>query len=863
MRRSKQHNTEEVAHPSNLSDARIDASAVSAADLLRILKLPPPPAGSPTVVFHRLSLHRAARKTRGVDQYALLRLCDALMETPDTGATTRLDDAEWHLGINSYTLDTVHDAINNISFFSDIAMVKDPMTALLSKVLNSRCQGRKYGTVAEQDLLPTPLQTKRYETIQAIWHAMSEESPPTKPTDQREIKFVEDYRAIHTRRQTFRQILLCSLLGNYPHCTTRITHPHARRMLYQLVSPSSDTLPFFQSMLHADKAMLVVWCVRDFLVHCILDDPAMQHQVGELIHFKSLHRLTDRAMGVARAYMEDSLAIPSSSLCQALRPAAPAALPQMCECLTKKKKSGPCLYKDISWLRDTTVLLAPFHGQMLDIQFHKPKIDAVQWLVSKEARTTAPLVPRRLSQEEEDAKERAANRYDSDQERDEDEFSADVLNKLGTTMRLANGGRFIAKLLNLRDCVRKEKEADAIDKSVSNNPHVYVTPVQCQALHKLLVIYDRDLCKIVESWRDLHFGVEGEEIDYILTLLDYHRSSDVAKSIRKHMLVELSQRAPHAYNLLQVTAEFIKQQGPDGDEGRVVGYFSIETVRAQVAASHKKVVGMLQHLQRCKESAIRKLKDGCGALDITDALKECQDEMDRIAADADSRGHALVEKAAVSLHFCPICSTIYSNVRMKYNPLVSKYYRYGLRRATLKYGGTGGTYCNNNVVNHKGSCHQQLLQSVNLLGLRYAFGKRVYQLCVRCADIMSPQGEPVYCEDGMLCCQCAREQKTAQEVDPAEAFVTGLDRRCVCCATITTTNESTFLYPFGLCLCRHHGKPYITRHVLSKEWKDKNDLKQGIAKYFCEVKLRKQRRAQPGNTRIMKAARQRHRNQKA
>jgi hypothetical protein len=237
----------------------------------------------------------------------------------------------------------------------------------------------------------------RYEATIAKWRANLSAHPPDRHHEPREEKFVADYASIAHRRRQFRKIVLCSMLGNYPHSQHRIASANARIALYNSVESKDrpQGIAWFQSMLHGCPS-LVVWSVREFLVHTILDNDALQMQVGELMHFDSFRDLTARAMAAARTYLEQNAMHAWSSLGRSLIHGAPS----LCTCLVKR--GGPCTHLE-PWLKDMTKVLQPFHEQMLCIQYHKPKIDAVAWLVSSDARKAAGLVPRRLSPDEKQA----------------------------------------------------------------------------------------------------------------------------------------------------------------------------------------------------------------------------------------------------------------------------------------------------------------------------------------------------------------------------------------------------------------------------------------------------------------------------
>jgi hypothetical protein len=105
-------------------------------------------------------------------------------------------------------------------------------------------------------------------------------------------------------------MVLCSLLGNYPHVPPRARMTgEARVLLYRLLNVESRdpcSNAWFQSLLHGCPA-LVVWCVREYLVHALLDDPGMRAQVEDVMNFARFRELVARAMLTARTYIRQNI----------------------------------------------------------------------------------------------------------------------------------------------------------------------------------------------------------------------------------------------------------------------------------------------------------------------------------------------------------------------------------------------------------------------------------------------------------------------------------------------------------------------------------------------------------------------------
>jgi len=856
--RSKQQ-TEVVAHPST---HLVRASVVSHDAVL--LRNKSTLSTTTTTTTEHVSLAWLSHRVRLDGSYDAARLIDALRHAH----TPLLQLADWESCVNSYTLpDVLRRAVCNASFFGDIAHKKDPLEVLMSKALNSRCQARKYGTVAEKCLLATPLQTQRYAAILARWKAQRESDQPSNKHEARHEKYVDDYRAMTVRRRQFRQLVLCSLLGNYPHCRTRVHGHQARRALYRLMGPESSNqshhadLGWFQSLLHG-CAGLVVWCVRDFMVHTLLGDIALSEQVGDMIHFAQFAELTQQAMGTARRYIDDNIARTWSPLgaSVAFRP------PLLCTCLTSR--TVVCIYAR-AWTNDMSLLLQPYHERMLANQYYKPRIDAVAWLVSCEVRKASPLVPRQFFRDETPEQVRArvaattvvpSDDEEGEGDEDEDEEGESAVSARALLTRMATQQQ-------QQQATSKKKPA-VVARDTITNAHVYLSPVQFRCLRQL-VDASNTLDDVVAHLRSTPgFGFTHETCVFITQLLEHHRVSSVAKQTRMRLLVQLQRGDPHAYNLLQVACELLKERGPDGSGGRLVGHLSAETTEAQIAAASNKLLAMRQHLHRCMMSAVNKLRDdpGCHDLDVSASVAEIQADLDAIEASHRALGAGAVEASSVQLYFCTVCNTVYSNVRT--SDRSRKFYRYGMQNALRRYTGppspADSTYCRKGLVNHNGACGQEPLSSVNLLGKSYAFGRRVYQLCVGCGDIMTPDATSGYHLHGRLCsaCTCAQDKERAA-FDPTKAFVAALDRRCVCCGRMTTTDQSTYLFPYGVVVCRHHYGRFLTNFMASRHWATRDDVCAAIVKVHVDNKERKRRRAQPADNRRMKANKQRSRCRKA
>jgi hypothetical protein len=164
----------------------------------------------------------------------------------------------------------------------------------------------------------------------------------------------------------------------------------------------------------------------------------------------------------------------------------------------------------------------------------------------------------------------------------------------------------------------------------------------------------------------------------------------------------------------------------------------------------------------------------------------------------------MIEESCVTLQYCQVCSTVYSNYRSlrrtKKRPA-----RWGLQDAWRRILPTPIVHCGNHRINHIGECAQLPLAKINLLGVRVLLDKTAFQLCVQCADVMVPSSRHcVTTEKGMLCVECSRlhvERKIAT-IDPAKEWAAKLNRTCLGCNKKTCTDTNTILLPFNIVLCK-------------------------------------------------------------
>jgi len=879
--------------------ARVEASAVVDAALLRSQTILPilvqkrrlPVGCDGAWLLDRLAIEHILRSSTKLLQrnatanasllFSLARLQDA-MEFILAAATPQQREQQWQryipfaevcvmgehwsLVCSSYTLPhTLTKAVHQASFFNDIADVDVlSLEYLMCKALNSRCQLRLYGRCTDRALLPRPEVTHRY---------LYRELDPC--DDKTRARFERLYQEQRQRRLDYRQMIFCSLLGNYIHCTTRLEGAAQRRRLRRLMLPverheaPSASNWFLQALLHG-APNVVLWCVREFIVHTLLDDPGLLAQVGAVMNFGRFRYITGRAMAAIRQYLSQNLTRHWSQLDKAThwddlycrcqldkKNKKKTDRPKQKQTQTSNHAAEPvCKHaaneRNGEWLSDLERLVAPFKQPLLDIAYKKPKDSELIFLLSAKVRgegqtsTTkgvAPLVPipvQPKEEEEEDVIAMAAlaevTRADREAERllRQDEEEDDEIHTFfesldpNRMMDMMNKHDFLARFQAWREKRRAMELATRQDwTDARSKVHRYLSARQFAALSFLVEEVMPPEATLGDCICELHsrggFGLSGASCDYILTILRAHRDGRGTLKARLACLQQLQQRAPHAYNLLQLTAELLRRT--ESGRARVVGRLSAEATEAQIEAARKKWF-------LSKDAAL-----------------------------------TLLESTSLYLYYCRVCDEIYSNVRDLDAPEKKAYYRFGLDDPNVAYESVNcDPYCRQRKVNHRGACGDHPLVRVCLLGIRFAFGGREYQLCTGCCDIMalSTEGRNSYdyASGALQCNVCAKKQQLSWMTHERNIILQLGNRRCVCCRK-SAGLERGHLYPFNLCVCRRHHSKKMVQRVNELQPKTEAECRAAMVDLHVNFKKHKRDKAKKGDNERMQQRKRRDRMKRA
>jgi hypothetical protein len=814
----------------------------------------------------------------------------------------------WFRNCNQYTLPDLSYHVQNVSFFDDIADVKDPTIALLSKVLNCACHSRKYGTVAESALFESPDDQESYDDIMANsdWRSVKSKATKGGSFARERVRFVESFRSITPRRDQFKLIILCSLLGNYQHVAAKdkLLDESVRLSLYnefQCIDgrksrPEDDV--WLQSILH-QSPMLMVWCVREYFVYALLSDPALLDSVRDTLQFARFKSITGRAMAAIRNYLAHQLVRAQTNAYQCLRNSAGS---QLCRCMNKipntrkgeaKKAKAPCRFQHHTWLHDINVLIQPYHSEMLQTSYRKHDAGLLSFLIGLSVRVLAPLKPRPLNDAEKQVKQSDAAALESAR----NEFlRKEAEERLYQGMQSARNSSHAEDKPTMQDmAVRhassitaEEREAHARATTLNQaDVFNYLSPKQFEFLSRLANASTNDLGRVADI-RDMVrsftycANIPHGVVTALLDFIDAYQRGGMTKRALLQWLVEMSKRAPHAYNLLQVSAELIKAETTR--HSFVVGHMPAHVVNAQVQCGQVKTLDSLladdqSHETECMSQinyfsrCLSKEQDTETRTLLTNTIQELQDTRETLLKRMESihdQWKAIkepIEPSFVHLHTCGVCNAVASNVRGPPKAARGrKYYRWGLESVKLNFS-QGTLHCHRARMNHRGRCFDLPLETTNLVGIRYVHGKRAFQLCVGCADIMIPDFTSCLpTKDGLLCSDCSIKRlkdKTSCHKHLVQ-WSNELKRVCVICNNTTRSERHTYLYPFGVVCCLVHHKRFLIRAAeqalqTMSHINNYTTMAQHLIDAHVARKSAKAKRMQPKLDRRMRAARQRNR----
>lgn len=227
----------------------------------------------------------------------------------------------------------LHSQVQNASFFSPIISTRHRMCHLFSKVLNIRCHGREFSTLA--------------------------------------LRYIENDNQEEVLKCLVK-LFTASLLGCYKWSVYRITNPIVRRRIYQLFVDSNAGLLWFLVMIK-EVQLMVIHSIREFVMFSIGHNPSLRKYLSDLMQLRELWTIVTNYLDEVRKYFDNHLQKETSALSLSF----------------EQTEVGQRARERVMF--DLNSLLAGSHDAVLKISYRRPNLDAHGFVLSM--RKFYPMIP--------------------------------------------------------------------------------------------------------------------------------------------------------------------------------------------------------------------------------------------------------------------------------------------------------------------------------------------------------------------------------------------------------------------------------------------------------------------------------------
>lgn len=407
--------------------------------------------------------------------WSCAQLSDALRRQSRVGMDARycaVGTDDFSSVVNYITLPNLHSDVQGLSYFSELSSLKDTMQYLLSKTLNQRCQSRKIGEVS--------------------------------------LRCFESSIAISLQ---LKKIVLCSLLGNYE--TTKAStrpRPEVRTMLYDIMLDRHTLFNGWFKHLLIDGSIIVLYCLREYLLFAIRDNPGLCDSLVELMQLSKFASITESAMSIIRVYFDAHLFEPSSRMSQTVYEG-------------NDRSNTP-----FDWCVDLKHQLVVYQKSVLCISYRRPKRHLFQCFDTVRKKLEMVVNPWLKAQSVDHVQD------------DDDMLSHAAVAYSGVSM-------------NDDDIVATQPPELSLG--------LYIIGPQLTALNDIILriipMCRTDALKEFIPWLR-YFGISPDVITYTLTLNTPTVDDVLSDEKLRDRLYHLRKNQPHAYNLIQIATRVISDQ---------------------------------------------------------------------------------------------------------------------------------------------------------------------------------------------------------------------------------------------------------------------------------------------------------------
>jgi hypothetical protein len=338
-----------------------------------------------------------------------------------------------------------------------------------------------------------------------------------------------------------------------------------------------------------------------------------------------------------------------------------------------------------------------------------------------------------------------------------------------------------------------EEDADEDEGATTKHSSVkpYITPVQYEKLKRVLLSlaqFKTDILYKCVSFFPF-FGVSEASLPQLRGIIHVLQEGSCTKREKLRLMVLMKRADRHGYNLLHIAAELLR-------DIRNIYYMRLLPI----------------HYFRYQLEAIQQrygLKAG------------------------------VVLEDPLYFRFCKVCDKVYSLTR-DFHSVYKNDYSFGYRDAEVDYN-TLDIYCRRDKSNERGRCKDQPLAMIPLLGHMLHFNGKCYILCPQpfCGlpMVVNPM-ESLYTERGPACVECTAKIRL-QRPDSKTLGLPAHDARCVYCLGPPSKPVNSFLYPFGLVLCKKHNIRGMAAYIRKKKPQSKEEATACIVHYTTQRRAEK------------------------
>jgi hypothetical protein len=395
-------------------------------------------------------------------------------------ATVALDSIlmkdDWHHIISYQTIPCFDRSLMLMATCDQVATVKNTFAFIMSKTLPQKCMMRKFSIVCMKKL----------------------------------------EKDAHLEEK-IRQLLLCSLLGNYLHCTPS-SRPcaAARRVLIEALHYKRKTTPkmvWFRSLFR-QCGHLIGFALRDYLIYAVEDNPSLHDHMKQLFDWDQFRSSVIHTMDRVRSYFDFSVRVNRSPFAESLENTSPA--------------SQKALHADLR------TIVEPAHDRLLAVCYKRYNHSVISALSS--LRKKIPLFPLSSSSSSSSSDDMRIEKHtDSDSENEDEDDNPKA---------------------------QADDEEEAEDDEEDEDLSQYVSKQQYSVLNevvqRLISVRVNVMARMVSFF--VFLGVSEQMVGYVREVVHLLQDGSLTTRGQERLMEQLASRDRHAYNLLHVASALLHER---------------------------------------------------------------------------------------------------------------------------------------------------------------------------------------------------------------------------------------------------------------------------------------------------------------